>query len=121
MGKSEYRITITMSGYGSDERAAEDLLEGCLRSHPEVGPVVSQGGEDDTVALTVALGAPSQQQALERGLSIWAASGKASGLVLGEVVRTEVERVSAPRAPGPPVSLTPNPLGAATSRAVPRR
>lgn len=96
--ESEYRITITMNGYGSDEQAAESFLEGYLVSHPDAGPVVSQNTRDDTIAVTMAFCASSQQQALELGLAIWADGGKASGLSLGEIVRTEVERVSRPTA-----------------------
>ena len=91
---AEYRITITMSGYGSDEEAADDLLEGYLQTHPDVGPVISLNSAEDTIAVTMALDAPSQQRALELAADIWAAGGEASGIRPGEVIRTEVERVS---------------------------
>lgn len=94
MSDSEYRITITMSGYGSDEEAAEDLLEGHLQTHTEAGPVVFINSAEDTIAVTVAVDAPSQQRALEFATEILAAGGKASGIRPGEVIRTEVERVS---------------------------
>jgi hypothetical protein len=93
-GYGEYRVKITMSGYGSDEDAAEDLLEGYLQTHPDVGPVISLNSAEDTIAVTMALDAPSQQRALELAADIWAAGGEASGIRPGEVIRAEVERVS---------------------------
>lgn len=90
---AEYRVTITMRGYGSDGDAAEDFLEGFLQSNPEAGPVVSINSADDTISVLVAVEAASQRQAQELGAEIWAAGCEQSGLAIGEVIRTEVERV----------------------------
>ena len=94
LGDAEFRVTITMSGYGSDEEAAEDLLEGHLQTHPEAGPVVFINSAEDTIAVTLAVDAPSQQRALELATEILAAGGEASGIRPGGVVRTEIEHVS---------------------------
>lgn len=98
MGESvcEYRITVTMPGYGSDEEAAEDLFEAYLQTHPEVGPVVSLHSGDDTIAVTLAVDAVSQQRALDLATEIWRTGKKSSGLALGEPIQTEIERVSGP-------------------------
>jgi hypothetical protein len=90
---AEYRVTITMRGYGSDADAADDFLEGFLRTHPEAGPVVSINNTEDTIAVLLAVDAASRQQARERVAEIWIAGCRESGLAIGEVIRTEVERV----------------------------
>ena len=77
---AEYRVRITMQGYGSDERAAEDLLEGFLHVHPEAGPVVSLNSKEDTISVVLGLSAFSEPQALDNALGIWATGGKEPGL-----------------------------------------
>ena len=90
---SEYRITITMSGYGSDDEAAGNLLEAYLRTHPEVGPVISLNSAEDTIAVTLAVDASSQRRALDLANDIWETGKQESGLGLGDAIQTEVERV----------------------------
>ena len=92
-GHAEYRITITMAGYGRDEDAAEAFLEGFLAKHPEAGPAVSQNKEADTISVTFSLHAGSQGRALELGQVVWAEAGAASGLRPTHVVRAEIEPV----------------------------
>lgn len=98
MGESvcEYRITITMRGYGSDEEAAEDLSEAYLQTHPEAGPVISLNSGDNTIAVTLAVDSPSQQRALELAADIWRTGRERSGLDLGEPIQTEIEPVPGP-------------------------
>lgn len=93
LSHSEYRITITMAGYGADADAAETLLEGFLDKHPETGPVVSQNREVDTLSVTFSLKASDQGQALELSQVVWAEGGTASGLRPTRVVWAEVESV----------------------------
>lgn len=93
LGRSEYRITITMAGYGADADAAEALLEGFLDKHPGTGPVVSQDREADTLSVTFSLKASGQEHALKLGQVVWAEGGAASGLRTTRVVRAEVESV----------------------------
>jgi hypothetical protein len=92
-GHSEYRITITMAGYGADADAAETLLEGFLEKHLETRPVVSQNREADTLSVTFSLEASGQEHALKLGQVVWAESGTASGLQPTHVVRAEIEPV----------------------------
>jgi hypothetical protein len=93
LGHAEYRITITMAGYGTDADAAETLLEGFLDKHPETGPVVSQNRKADTLSVTFSLKASGQEHALKLGQVVWAEGGAASGLKPTHVVRAEIEPV----------------------------
>jgi len=93
LGHAEYRITITMAGYGGDEDAADTLLEGFLEKHPETGPVVSQDRGADTISVAFSLQASSQDHALRLGQVVWADGGTASGLAPTHVVRVEIEPV----------------------------
>lgn len=95
LGHSEYRITITMAGYGNDDAAAEAFLDGFLSAHPEVGPVVSQNSEEDTISITFSLQAGGQDHALTLGHIVFVEGGVASGLEPTDVVRAEVEPVAA--------------------------
>lgn len=93
LGHAEYRVSITMTGHGSDDDAAADFLNGYLSTHADLGPIVSQNSTDDTITITFALRATNQDHAMELGSEIWAEGGEASGLEPGDVVRAEVERV----------------------------
>lgn len=93
LGHAEYRITITMAGYGQDEDAAESFLEGFLEKHPETGPVVSQNRAADTISVTFSLKAGGQEHALNLGQVVWVEGGAASGLEPTRVVRAEIEPV----------------------------
>jgi hypothetical protein len=93
LGHAEYRITITMAGYGRDEDAADAFLDGFLEKHPETGPVVSQDGAADTISVTFSLQASSQEHALKLGQVVWAEGGAATGLEPTHVVRLEIEPV----------------------------
>jgi hypothetical protein len=93
LGHAEYRITITMAGYGADEDAADAFLEGFLEKHPETGPVVSQNRGADTISVTFSLKASGQEHALKLGQVVWAEGGAASGLEPTRVVRAEIEPV----------------------------
>jgi hypothetical protein len=93
LGHAEYRVTITMSGHGSDEQAGEDFLEGYLATHPDAGPVISQNSDEDTISVTLSVRASSQQKALDLAVDIWVDGGEKSGVAPGQAVRAEVERV----------------------------
>jgi hypothetical protein len=96
LGHAEYRITITMAGYGRDEDAADAFLEGFLAKHPETGPVVSQNRAADALSVTFSLQASDQDHALKLGHVVWAEGGAASGLEPTHVVRVEIEPVEEP-------------------------
>jgi hypothetical protein len=93
LGHAEYRITITMAGYGADEDAADAFLEGFQKKHPETGPVVSQNRAADTISVTFSLKASGQGRALKLGQVVWSEGGAASGLEPARVVRAEIEPV----------------------------
>jgi hypothetical protein len=93
IGHAEYRLHITMAGYGSDEDAAAAFMEGFEEAHPEVGAVISQSSAEDTITATFSLSATNDQHALALGVTFWVESGAASGLEPHDVVRTEIELV----------------------------
>jgi hypothetical protein len=93
LGHAEYRLRITMAGYGADEAAAEAFLEGFEEAHPEVGAVISQDQVEETITATFSLSATNDQHAFDLGVTIWIESGVASGLSPNEVVRSEIELV----------------------------
>jgi len=86
-----------MAGYGDDEEAAGDFLEGFQGAHPEVGAVISQDGAEDTITATFALAARDEQHALQLGIMFWVESGVASGLSPNDLIRTEIELVDTDR------------------------
>jgi len=97
LGHAEYRLSITMEGYGADEDAAEAFLCGFEQEHPEVGAVISQNSAEDTITAIFSLSANSDLHALKLGAAIWVEAGVASGLVPKDVIRTETELVNGER------------------------
>lgn len=93
IGHAEYRLSITMEGYGSDEAAVEAFLEGFLLVHPEAGAVIAQDAQEDTITATFSLAATDEQHALKLGIAFWIESGIASGLEPHEILRVEIEPV----------------------------
>jgi hypothetical protein len=95
IGHAEYRLRITMAGYGEDEEAAEAFLDGFLSAHPETGVVISQDSTEDSITATFSLAAKDEQHALQLGITFWVESGVASGLSPNDLIRTEIELVDA--------------------------
>lgn len=91
LGHTEYRLRITMEGYGSDPDAADAFLEGFLNAHPEAGAVISQDAAEDTITATFSLAANSEHHAVQLGVTFWIESGARSGLEPGDVVRVAIE------------------------------
>ena len=94
LGHGEYRVRVTMRGYGDDDDAAVDFIEGFERTNAECGPVVSQNSAEDTISITLGLRAKDEENAVHIAAEVWAEGGIASGLEPGEIVRIEVERVT---------------------------
>lgn len=101
LGRAEYRLRITMAGYGSDEDAAGAFLDAFLSEHPEVGAVISQDSAEDTITATFSLSATNEQHALSLGVVIWLESGAVSGLEPHDVVRVEIEAITEQQAEDP--------------------
>lgn len=93
LGRAEYRLSITMAGYGNDEDAADAFLGAFISEHPEVGAAISQHGSEDTITATFSLAATNEQHALSLGVMIWLESGAASGLQPHDLVRVEIEAI----------------------------
>lgn len=98
LGRAEYRLRITMAGYGGDEDAAGAFLDAFLSEHPEVGATISQNRAEDTITATFSLSATNEQHALSLGVVIWLESGAISGLEPHDVVRIEIEAITEDRA-----------------------
>lgn len=94
LGHAEYRLRITMAGYGDDEEAAAAFLDAFLSEHPEVGATISQNSAENTISATFSLSATNEQHALSLGLVIWLESGAVSGLEPHELVRVEIEAIA---------------------------
>lgn len=94
LGRAEYRLSITMAGYGEPEDAAGDFLDAFNSQHPEVGAAISQNRAEDTITATFSLAAISEQHALSLGVAVWLESGAASGLERHNVVRVEIEALA---------------------------
>jgi hypothetical protein len=105
LGRAEYRLRITMAGYGGDEDAAGAFLEAFLSEHPEVGATISQNRAEDTITATFSLSATNEQHALALGVVIWLESGAASGLEPHDLVRVEIETISEHQPEESPVGL----------------
>ena len=93
LGHSEYRVRVTMGGLGSDEDAADALLDGMLKTCPELGPVISQDAEADTIAVTVAVNASTDAHAVDLAIVALLQGGTESGLPQPESGGIEVWRI----------------------------
>lgn len=94
LGSSEYRVTFTMDGYGSDEDAADAFLDSFHREHPEMGPVVTQSSDANTISITLGVSATSVTRAFELTHVAWLNAGGRSGLRQGKNVTVNVEALT---------------------------
>jgi hypothetical protein len=95
LGHRQYRITVTMSGHGADPEAGEMFLDGFLSKHPEIGPVVSQDADADTISVTFTLDASDDKHAIGLADVVFSSGGIASGVPAGEILRLELEPAGA--------------------------
>lgn len=93
LGHGEYRVRITMAGYGDSDDAAVAFLDGLIATNPECGPVISQNSAEDTITITLGLRAKDEENAVHLAFNVWVEGGMASGLEPGEIIRVEAERV----------------------------
>lgn len=91
---TRYRFRITLAGYGNDERSAESLLDGFADTHPEVGPVVSQDVDADTLTIVFSLEAGDPNVALDLGRPIFLEGVAASQLEPVELIEINVSLIS---------------------------
>lgn len=95
---TDYRITVTIAGYGKDETLAERVLDQLLDQRADVGPVVSQDRDADTLTVTLAVdGDQGATAAAEQGGTIWAAAMAAAELEPTEILALHVDLVVADR------------------------
>jgi hypothetical protein len=88
-----HRVRITLSEYGRDEEVAERVLDAFVAAHPEVGPVVSQDTQANTLTIVIAVDAPNAYDAWERACEICPPTWDAIGLPLTEIVAIDVKQV----------------------------
>jgi hypothetical protein len=91
----EHRIHITVADHGHDLDNGERFLAGFSKTHPEVGPSVSQNIAEGTLSVTFSLDAADADQALEFGRPIFVAGGDASGLTPTNIISVEAHLVRA--------------------------
>ena len=91
----EYRVTVTFGGLEGDEGAGERTLEALHRTHPEVGPVVSQNRDTGVLSVTIALDADGPAEVADRVRSIFADVARIAPLDPREVVAVDVHAVDA--------------------------
>lgn len=91
LGNKEWRITVSLGGYGADEDAADAFLDGFLEHHADAGPVVSQDASSDETAIVFSVMAADARHALDLGEVIFVDGAKRSGLTPVPTVKVEVE------------------------------
>ncbi len=89
----DFRLNITISEYGGDPGNGEIFMAAFDRTHPEVGPVVSQNLRTGELTITFSLDAEDANDAFERGRPIFTEGAEATGLDPSEVIDVHVERV----------------------------
>src|SRR6266516_2602782 len=88
------RVRVTISKHGTDPDNGEQFLTGCLETHPEANPVVSQNIVDGTLAVSFTVEAEDAFAAAGRvARQIFAEGASASGLSVTEVVDVTVTQV----------------------------
>lgn len=80
LGSKEWRITVSLSGYGRDEEAADALLDAFLEHHAAAGPVVSQNANSDETAVVYSVMAANARHALDLADTIFLDGASRSGL-----------------------------------------
>jgi hypothetical protein len=81
-----FRLRLSISDLGRDPENGERLLEAFVRTHPEVGPVVSQNVQTGRLDVTIAVDGADITEALGQGVSIFVEGLGASQLPSSDVV-----------------------------------
>lgn len=90
----EYRVTITISDYGSDPANGELFLSAFTETHPEAGPAVSQNLRTGALSVTFSIDASDLAGVADQASSIFAEGARATGLEPTALIHAEVESVS---------------------------
>ena len=81
-----FRLRLIMSDHGRDPKNGERFLEAFMKTHPEVGPVVSQNVQTGRLVITIALEGRDITDAVGRGVSIFVEGLQASKLPPSDVL-----------------------------------
>ena len=90
-----FRLRLIMSDHGRDPDNGERFLEAFMKTHPEVGPVVSQNTETGRLVVTIAVDATGITDAVEKGVPIFIDGLDASGLTPSDVLDISVSSIPA--------------------------
>ena len=91
-----FRFRVTIDGYGRDEDAAEHFLEAFVAVHREVGPVVAQNTESNTLSVVYSLEAADLDEAVDAARPIFLEAAGASGLEPAPVIEWTAQLVRTP-------------------------
>lgn len=95
LNMNDFRLNITVTEYGFDPENGERFLEAFQRTHPEVGPVVSQNLATGELTITFSLQADDANDAFDRGRPIFTEGANATGLSETAVTDVHVEHIDA--------------------------
>ena len=85
-----FRLRLSMSELGRDPENGERFLEAFVKTHPEVGPVVSQNVQTGRLVVTIAVQGTDITDAVGKGLPIFV-----DGLQLSKLPPSDVLEISA--------------------------
>jgi hypothetical protein len=90
-----FRLRLCISDFGRDPENGERFLAAFMRTHPEVGPVVSQNTQTGRLVVTIALDATGITDAVEKGVPIFVEGLDASELTPSGVLDISVSSIPA--------------------------
>jgi hypothetical protein len=85
-----FRLRLSISDLGRDPENGKHLLEAFMKTHPEVGPVVSQNVQTGRLDVTIAVDGADITEALGKGVPIFI-----EGLGASELPPSDVLEISA--------------------------
>ena len=81
-----FRLRLSMSELGRDPGNGERFLEAFVKTHPEVGPVVSQNVQTGRLVVTIAVQGTDITDAVGKGLPIFVDGLQSSKLPPSDVL-----------------------------------
>lgn len=88
-----HRLTITIAGHGRDETTADRVLDAFQAVHPEVGAVITQDTQADSMEITFSFDGPADDvdQAFAVGRAIFADGMTASRIEFKPAIAAHIE------------------------------
>jgi hypothetical protein len=91
----EHRIHVTIPEYGYDLDNGDRFVDAFMRTHPEIGPSVSQNIVTGTLSVTFSLDAEDANEAFHLARRAFEDGASATGLEPTKMVAVEVSLVPA--------------------------